>query len=297
MRIRDNYRSRYNKQNKTLYLVIASIILLCILSLTFIFTNTDIHINTTDEAVEIVWNYHHLNHKLISSPDGILVFCSSDITVADVAARLFWKYHDTNPDLYILFSGGMGTGIHSGANLLGWTQPEAIVFRDRVNKYFDGKDYKDIPIRNILIETKATNSGENVDFSKEILITNNKKYERIILVQKPFMERRAYATMKKRWSYIDGGPEEICVQSIKMECMEYLDKNPVDKEKVISIMVGDLQRCKYYASPYGDFQIVQEIPDHVWNAFEFLVASGYTENLMPKSITDHYDHNHNPLPN
>ena len=49
-------------------------------------------------------------------------------------------------------------------------------------------------------------------------------------------------------------------------------------EKVINIMVGDMQRIKIY--PEKGFQIFQEIPGDVWQAYEKLVASGYDMDLI-----------------
>ena len=49
-------------------------------------------------------------------------------------------------------------------------------------------------------------------------------------------------------------------------------------DKVINIMVGDLQRIKVYAE--RDFQIYQDIPGEVWDAYEQLVGAGYTEQLV-----------------
>ena len=49
-------------------------------------------------------------------------------------------------------------------------------------------------------------------------------------------------------------------------------------EKVIGIMVGDLQRIKIY--PAMGFQIFQEIPADVWQAYEELVAMGFTDHLV-----------------
>jgi len=43
-------------------------------------------------------------------------------------------------------------------------------------------------------------------------------------------------------------------------------------------MVGDLQRIKVY--PARGFQIEQEIPDHVWHAYEQLVHAGYDKYLI-----------------
>jgi hypothetical protein len=47
---------------------------------------------------------------------------------------------------------------------------------------------------------------------------------------------------------------------------------------VISIMVGDLQRIRVY--PEKGFQIPQEIPADVWDAYEELVAAGYDTRLV-----------------
>jgi hypothetical protein len=47
---------------------------------------------------------------------------------------------------------------------------------------------------------------------------------------------------------------------------------------VIGIMVGDLQRIRTY--PARGFQIPQEIPEDVWDAFEQLVAAGYNKHLV-----------------
>jgi hypothetical protein len=47
---------------------------------------------------------------------------------------------------------------------------------------------------------------------------------------------------------------------------------------VVSIMVGDLQRIRLY--PARGFQIAQDIPDDVWDAYEQLVEAGYDKHLV-----------------
>jgi len=49
-------------------------------------------------------------------------------------------------------------------------------------------------------------------------------------------------------------------------------------EKVINIMAGDLQRIKLY--PSKGFQIHQEIPAPVWNAYEKLLSLGFDKHLI-----------------
>ena len=97
-----------------------------------------------------------------------------------------------------------------------------------------------------------------------------------ILVQKPYMERRSFATFRKLW------PEkDVLVTSPQVAFDEYLDSYTDDQlsaDDVVSIMVGDLQRIKLYAQK--GFQIRQEIPPDVWLAYDELVRAGYDRHLI-----------------
>jgi len=96
--------------------------------------------------------------------------------------------------------------------------------------------------------------------------------EKIILVQKPYMERRAYATFVNFWP-----GKRVIVSSPPIPFADYPTAH-LPKDLVISIMVGDLQRIRDY--PAKGFQIAQEIPEEVWQAYEKLVALGYTRHLI-----------------
>jgi hypothetical protein len=88
------------------------------------------------------------------------------------------------------------------------------------------------------------------------------------------MERRTYATFAKQW------PDEqvnFLVTSPPCTFEEYLKTQP-DPEKIIHLMVGDLQRIKLY--PEKGFQIHQEIPAPIWSHYEFLVQEGFTAHLI-----------------
>jgi len=95
-------------------------------------------------------------------------------------------------------------------------------------------------------------------------------------VQKPYMERRSYATFRKLW------PEkELIVTSPQVTLSNYLaeySNGALSAADVVSIMVGDLQRIKLY--PARGYQIEQEIPERVWTAFEMLVRGGYDKYLV-----------------
>jgi uncharacterized SAM-binding protein YcdF (DUF218 family) len=95
-------------------------------------------------------------------------------------------------------------------------------------------------------------------------------------VQKPYMERRSYATFRQQW------PEpEVVVTSPAVSFSAYLSdysNQALSQDDVISIMVGDLQRIKLY--PQRGYQIFQEIPRDVWAAYEELVSAGYNRHLI-----------------
>ena len=86
------------------------------------------------------------------------------------------------------------------------------------------------------------------------------------------MERRSYATFKKHWP-----DKKLLVTSPQLSFTAYPNAE-IPMERVINIMVGDLQRIKIY--PEKGFQIYQEIPSPIWQAYEQLVALGFDKHLV-----------------
>ena len=209
--------------------------------------------------VETIWHYHHLDHHL-SRADAILVLCSHDTIVANRGAELFLQGWAP----LLIFSGGLGS-ITSRL----WDEPEA----DQFARIAVGLG---VPRERILIENRSTNTGENVRFTRQLLAEQRLDPHKFIVVQKPYMERRSYATFRKVW------PEkEVVVTSPQLSLDEYLSRysnGALTPDDVVSIMVGDLQRIRVYAAK--GFQIEQEIPDEVWQAYEELVKSGYDRHLV-----------------
>lgn len=202
-----------------------------------------------------LWDYHHLNNILEKS-DCILALGSHDLRVADRAAALYLE--GWAPTL--IFSGGLG-------NLTKeiWTEPEADQFATIAMK-------RGVPKKDILIENRSTNTGENILFTQQLLQKKLLDPQSFIVVQKPYMERRSYATFKKHW------PEKkLLVTSPQFSLEEYVNEE-IPLEKVINIMVGDLQRIKLY--PAKGFQIFQEIPGDVWEAYKELVKLGYDKHMV-----------------
>jgi uncharacterized SAM-binding protein YcdF (DUF218 family) len=213
----------------------------------------------TRALAEKVWDYHRLNHRLAPS-DAVLVLCSHDRRVAERGAELFlagWAP-------LLVFSGGLGA-ITRGL----WSEPEA----DQFARVAAGLG---VPEDRILVENRSTNTGENVLFTRRMLAERGLDPARFIVVQKPYMERRSYATFRKLW------PEkEVVVTSPQVSFADYLahySNSELSADDVVAIMVGDLQRIKLY--PAKGFQIPQPIPADVWAAYEELVAAGYVKYLI-----------------
>ena len=204
---------------------------------------------------KILWNYHQLNHTLLQS-DCILVLGSLDPRSAERGADIYLQGYAP----IIIFSGGLGKLTKDR-----WTETEAELF---ANIALD----RGVPREAIFIENKSTNTGENILFTQQLLQEKNLDLDSFIVVQKPYMERRSYATFKKHWP-----DKKLLVTSPRLTFEEY-PTNDISVEKLINMMVGDLQRIKVY--PEKGFQIYQQIPDEVWDAYEQLVAMGFDKQLM-----------------
>ncbi len=202
-----------------------------------------------------VWNYHHLDLTLEKS-DCIVGLGSYDLRVADRCVDLYnggWAP-------FIVFSGHLGNWTRGM-----WNKSEAEVFAGHAIA-------KGVPAGKIELETLSTNIGENVRFTRELLLTRDIRPKAITMVTKPSTERRVFATCRKLW------PEmTIFITSPRINFSEQLQNN-ILRDNLIHEMVGDIQRMKMY--PDLGFQIPQDIPDDVWGAYERLVSLGYSGHLM-----------------
>ena len=211
-----------------------------------------------EKLARIIWDYHKLNHKL-KKVDCLFVLGSHDIRIAEYAARLFLEGWAP----YILFSGGIA---HNNDMLnTGWDKSEAEIFANIAIEL-------GVPEHSILIEKEAENTGENVRFSEKILRKKGIPFNKIIAVQKPYMERRTLATIKVHW------PEkDLIVTSPPLTYDEY-PNGEISRDELINIMVGDLQRIIEY--PALGFQIEQDVPNEIMDALNALVSAGYDKHLI-----------------
>lgn len=218
--------------------------------------------NKTDqELAQIIWNYMRSEGPL-ERAGLILGLGSTDVRTAQWGAKL---YHDGwAPKLLFTGKYSSSRSVSPHGDLT-----EAEAFSKICTE-------QGVPLEDILIENEATNTGENIRFSYEVLKNLNLIPGKIILISKPYMLRRGYATFMKQWPG-EVKPKIIC-SAINQTFDEYCDDPYYTFEYVTNVMLGDLQRIKEY--PKLGFQIEQDIPNDVWAAYELLVARGYTEHAL-----------------
>ena len=206
-----------------------------------------------------IWDYMHMNMAL-SRADCIVGFgCYND----DIALRCAELYHQGwAPKL--LFTGGLGR------NTLGlWAESEAARF-GRIALV------RGVPEKDLILEDKASNSAENILFTRRKLEELGLPCGKIIAVHKPFMERRLYAARQVYWPDV-----EAVLTSPQLDLDEYVARSVaqgLSEQTVIDVIVGDFQRMEVYAQ--RGYQIPQFIPPQVRRCFDALVAAGCTSELV-----------------
>ena len=100
--------------------------------------------------------------------------------------------------------------------------------------YADTAVERGVPRDKILLETRATNTAENIRFARTLIEQRQLKPQSIVLCVKPFMQRRTWATMAVEW------PEmPATVASPEMTLDEYFT-DELTPDKITNIMMGYL---------------------------------------------------------
>ncbi|WMJ22357.1 YdcF family protein [Paludicola sp. MB14-C6] len=211
--------------------------------------------NKADECAKIIWDYMVMKMPL-QKCECIFVLGSNDVRVAEYVSQLLLDgYGD-----YIVFSGGYGN-FTKGT----FKKPEADLFAEIAISM-------GVSENKILIENKATNTGENVHFTLDLLEKRGLKPQSWLLVQKPFMERRSYATFKKVL------PNAKAIVTSPQIAFEEYDNEIISKEALIYTVAGDMQRIIEY--PKKGYMIEQDVPKEVVEAMNCIIQMGYTEHLL-----------------
>jgi DUF218 domain len=141
---------------------------------------------TTDLAqdvradVETLWAYHNMRHELRRCDVGIGLG-SHDLGVAIHAAEL---YHQG------LFPRIVFTGANAPTTIERFPRGEAVHYRDHAVTL-------GVPADVISIETNATNTSQNLTYGRKILEDAGAQPTSVLLICRPYQQRRAYATCRK----------------------------------------------------------------------------------------------------
>ncbi|HHF3214843.1 TPA: YdcF family protein [Vibrio alginolyticus] len=198
--------------------------------------------------IETLWDYMQLKHEL-KPADCLFVMCSNDVRVAEHAAKL---YHQKLVPL-IVFSGGEGRFT------------DGLFEKSEAETFAEIAKMSGVPSEAILLETESTNSGENVRFTEQRLKEEGKQCSSFILVQKPFMERRAIATFEKQWQ---SPYTQLQVSSAALPFFEYINED-MPLMMVLEALMEDFSRVKSY--PEKGFQTEQNIPQQVESSYQVLL--------------------------
>ena len=129
-----------------------------------------------------------------------------------------------------------------------------------------------VPGDAILVEPRARNTGENIRFSRALLEERRAAVSCVLLVSKPYEERRAYAIARKLWPEV-----EWVSTSSPMPLVDYIDSIG-DARLVVDMLTGAQRRLMIY--PQQGFMLEQHVPDDVAAAYERLRDAGFTSRLV-----------------
>ena len=207
-------------------------------------------------AVRVLWDYHDLHHTPEPTDVGIGLG-SHDLGVATCAAQLYFA--GTFP--LIVF-----TGANAPTTIERFPRGEAVHYREHALAL-------GVSDEAILVEPEARNTGENVLFTRELLRQRGIEPKSVVLISRPYQQRRAYATCRKLWPEL----EVVRCASLPLTLDDYI-ASIGDPDRVVNMLVGDTQRIEVYAE--RGFAIAQPMSHEVRDALERLVAAGFTSRLV-----------------
>ncbi|WP_243793410.1 YdcF family protein [Saccharopolyspora gloriosae] len=207
------------------------------------------------DDVRTLWDFHDLRHELRRCDVGVGLG-GHDLGVATRTAEL---YHQG------WFPRIVFTGANAPTTVARFPRGEAVHFQEHALEL-------GVPADAITIETAATNTGENIDFTRALLAERGLLHAQVMLISRPYQQRRAHATAQKRW------PEaEVRCAATEQPLAEYV-ASIGDPARVINMLVGDTQRITRYAEL--GFAAPQPVPTEVHAAYLRLVDAGYTARLV-----------------
>ena len=204
--------------------------------------------------VVTLFEYNQLHHDLRPCSVGVGLG-SHDVGVATYTAELF------HCEMFPLI---VFTGANTPTTAKVFPEGEAVHYRRRAMEL-------GVPENVIFVETCAINTRQNIEFTRQLLLLRGAPPESVLIVCRPYQQRRAYATCRQVWPEVD----VICA-SQPLSLVDYI-ATIGDAKFVIDMIVGDTQRIVEY--PKLGHAISQEVPSGVLRSLGKLIDAGFTSRL------------------
>ena len=213
----------------------------------------------TAKALSLLWDYMQL-HEVPGKASCIVGLGCYNTDIAKHAAKLYFDGYAPK----ILFSGGLGRNTKQM-----WRDSEAQRFADIALSL-------GVPPQDILLEDKSANTAENILFTKALLAAHGIKADKLLVIHKPYMQRRVKAAWGVYW------PDCSITLTSYPQTMEDYFAHPGGTDHppafTANMMVGDFQRILIY--PEKGYQLPQEVPEEVMASYSYLVSQGFTEQMI-----------------
>ncbi len=167
--------------------------------------------------VATLWGYHDMHHELRRCDVGIGLG-SHDLGVAVVATRLF--YEGMFP--WIVF-----TGANAPTTVQRFPRGEAVHYREYAVE-------QGVPAESVLVEPRATNTAENLVYSRRLLAERQIPVRSVLIMSRPYQQRRAYATCRLVWPEVD-----VVCASNPLDLDDYVRLIPLNADYRVTFGDGD----------------------------------------------------------
>lgn len=211
-------------------------------------------------AAQKIFDYLAVASPDIGPADAVWGFGHFDLNIPERCANLYAQGRATR----ILFSGGIGSGTAD----LG--QPEARAFADNLRRR-----HPEIPADAVFIEDASTNTGENVQFTRQRLARQMPEaafghgIRSVILVANAYRQRRVWLTCRKQLPglrFVNAPPPTTFERECDMFAAKGFD--------VPTLLLGEIDRLQRYAD--AGYIVAEPLPQEIQECYQHLQSERET---------------------
>ncbi len=218
------------------------------------------------QAIELL---EYLQLRMQAKPsDGIIGLGSIDYKVAEECANLYLRGYGK----YIIFTGNCGKGT------------KGIITQTEAENFTNIAIQKGVPKEVIYLEKNATNTYENYLYSDDLIKRNSLEDKSLIVLGKPYQERRSYAISRK---FFENRKVYITSPTItKNGLVEYYkDNQNTNLFDIISEIVAEIYIIEN--APKLHLQIYQEVPENIKSIYKKMIEKGFNKYILkPQDIKE-----------